>query len=277
MEEIKLFDETPDNKPAPKKRKGLKIAAIILFVISVLFCWAPLIGVILCIVSLILNILTVTKKQGKHIALIVLSAVFLVIALIISIAILSNTANSNVKDYAIKTISQRYNGTPSESSSLKSEKVDEDTYRVTGDMMLTKINYTEQTESVYRVQVDCTIYHPKDDSSVFELLENSSVIDKDPVTKKTLPAAITKIDKKKAVKEAERYFHETVKLKNEASYVLNDSTVSAYYMESGMISVTVVLDYSAQNSFGGMVRNDYMIVMWYSDGDYSFVGGTELS
>lgn len=68
-------------------------------------------------------------------------------------------------------------------------------------------------------------------------------------------------------------FHAEVTLKNEASFVLNDSKVTyidSYEGNDNLALVTVVLDYSAQNGFDGMNRDTYTVKMIfrYSDGTY---------
>lgn len=69
-------------------------------------------------------------------------------------------------------------------------------------------------------------------------------------------------------------FHSEVALKNEASFVLNDSTVSIQKDCNGeeeACPVTVYLDYSAQNGFGGMVRDTYKVELIFNHvtGKYS--------
>ncbi len=68
-------------------------------------------------------------------------------------------------------------------------------------------------------------------------------------------------------------FHSEVTLKNEQSFVLNDSKVTyvtPYNDNENLALVTVVLDYSAQNGFGGMNRDTYTVklIFRYSDGSY---------
>ena len=266
------------NAPASRKQKGCKIASILLFVLGALLFWVPVVGVLLCVVALILNIL-MKKRQGKHTALIILSGFFLVIGLLITGLILSNieTVDSAVEDYAVEKLCSLYGGTLSGTPSLACETVEKDTYRVTGEMTISQIVYLKEEEHIYSVQVDCTVYHPNDGKGTFRLVKNNSAKAKEPDKVKALPAAITRISEKEAVKQAEKFFHNQVKLKNEASYVLNDSIVTASYTSSGEISVVVVLDYSAQNSFGGMTRNGYKVEMLFGNGKYRFVKGTKLS
>ncbi len=76
-----------------------------------------------------------------------------------------------------------------------------------------------------------------------------------------------------ATEKALEIFHKEVTLKNEASFVLNDSKVTyvdSYEGNDNLALVTVVLDYSAQNGFGGMNRDTYTVKMIfrYSDGTY---------
>lgn len=62
-------------------------------------------------------------------------------------------------------------------------------------------------------------------------------------------------------------FHDKVKLKNESSFVLNDSEVYSSEYNKGekkFAKVTVYLDYSAENGFGGMNRKDYTVYLIYN-------------
>lgn len=74
-----------------------------------------------------------------------------------------------------------------------------------------------------------------------------------------------------ATAAAEVVFHEEVQLKNEASYVLNDSKViydeaTPYKGIEGSPNrlVWVTLDYSAQNGFGGLNRETYVVEMIFN-------------
>lgn len=70
--------------------------------------------------------------------------------------------------------------------------------------------------------------------------------------------------KEEATEVAEYVFHQNVQLKNEESYILNDSDVK-YDMDlmndenSTYTTVKVVLDYSAQNGFGGYARKKFVV------------------
>lgn len=90
-----------------------------------------------------------------------------------------------------------------------------------------------------------------------------------------------KVYKNEATAAAEVVFHEEVKLKNEASYVLNDSEVlwqTTPYKDvenSPWRLVTVTLDYSAENGFGGTNRETYVVEMLFdiTDGTYHRIDG----
>jgi len=76
-----------------------------------------------------------------------------------------------------------------------------------------------------------------------------------------------------ATEAALQVFHDEVNLKNEDSFVLNDSKVTyqnSYNGNDNLALVTVVLDYSAQNGFGGMNRDTYTVklVFNYAHGTY---------
>ena len=88
------------------------------------------------------------------------------------------------------------------------------------------------------------------------------------------------IYKNEATAAAEVVFHEEVALKNESSFILNDSDVTyltePYNDNDNLRLVTVVLDYSAQNGLGGYNRNDYRIKLIFdtSTGKYYRLNGT---
>ena len=83
-----------------------------------------------------------------------------------------------------------------------------------------------------------------------------------------------------ATSAAEVVFHENVALKNEESFVINDSDVTysttPYNGKEKFRLVTVVMDYSAQNGFGGMSREDYTIQILFNveNGEYYRLDGT---
>ncbi len=83
-----------------------------------------------------------------------------------------------------------------------------------------------------------------------------------------------------ATAAAEVVFHEEVKLKNEASFVINESKVTyfndAYKNNEDLRLVTVVIDYSAQNSMGGMTRDSYTVKILFNvkNGNYYRLDGS---
>lgn len=82
-----------------------------------------------------------------------------------------------------------------------------------------------------------------------------------------------KVYKNEATDKAVEIFHSEVQLKNEASFVLNDSNVTyvdSYNGNDNLALVTVVLDYSAENGFGGTNRSTYTVqlVFNYESGTY---------
>ena len=80
-----------------------------------------------------------------------------------------------------------------------------------------------------------------------------------------------------AIKAAIVVFHENVELKNEASFVVNDSKVICLDDNaSENKKVTVILDYSSQNGFGGMNRQSYTITMIFdpTSGSYYRLDGS---
>lgn len=82
-----------------------------------------------------------------------------------------------------------------------------------------------------------------------------------------------KVYKDEATNAALTVFHDEVSLKNESSFALNDSKVTYqdnYNDNPNLALVTVVLDYSAQNGFGGMNRDTYTVklIFTYSSGTY---------
>ncbi len=82
------------------------------------------------------------------------------------------------------------------------------------------------------------------------------------------PDAKFEIYTDEATKAAEVIFHEEVALKNEASFVINDSDVTyltePYNGKENLRLVTVILDYSAQNGFGGNNREDYTVEILFN-------------
>ena len=90
--------------------------------------------------------------------------------------------------------------------------------------------------------------------------------------------------KDQATAAAEVVFHEEVQLKNEASYVLNDSDVTYQRTPYNDVEgspyrlVWVKLDYSAQNGFGGLNREVYTVEMIFdtSSGAYFRIGDKSL-
>ena len=86
------------------------------------------------------------------------------------------------------------------------------------------------------------------------------------------PAA-NKVYKDVATEAALQVFHNEVNLKNESSFVLNDSKVTYvdnYNDNPNLALVTVVLDYSAQNGFGGMNRDTYTVKLIYTYSSNSY-------
>ncbi len=96
------------------------------------------------------------------------------------------------------------------------------------------------------------------------------------------PAAEFEVYTDDATKAAEIVFHEEVALKNENSFVINDSDVTyltePYNGKENLRLVTVVIDYSAQNGFGGSNRNDYTIKILFNieNGNYYRLDGTVI-
>ncbi len=86
-----------------------------------------------------------------------------------------------------------------------------------------------------------------------------------------------------ATKAAEVVFHEEVALKNESSFVLNDSKVTyltePYNGHENLRLVFVEIDYSAQNGFGGMNRESYTveILFNYENGEYYRLDGSHIN
>lgn len=82
-----------------------------------------------------------------------------------------------------------------------------------------------------------------------------------------------KVYKNEATDKAVEIFHSEVQLKNEASFLLNDSNVTyvdSYNGNDNLALVTVLLDYSAENGFGGTNRSTYTVqlVFNYESGTY---------
>lgn len=93
------------------------------------------------------------------------------------------------------------------------------------------------------------------------------------------PSWVTSDD---ATKAAVVVFHENVHLKNEDSFVLNGSKVYSddepYEGYDNLRLVNVVLDYSAQNGFGGNNRKTYTVTMYFNTATnhYYRIDGTQI-
>lgn len=80
---------------------------------------------------------------------------------------------------------------------------------------------------------------------------------------------------KDAVDAAINAFHDTIKLKNEDSFVINNTQViEGPADENGIEKIFVKIDYSAQNGFGGYNRENKTIVLEYNteSGEYTYSG-----
>lgn len=269
---------------AEKSRKGLRVASIVLLVLGIVLCWVPVVGLICCVLSLVF--IAKAKKKGQvkkkvlYILHIVASVVILLFALVLTfnpLRSVNSVIEENAEEYAIRRICTKFGGTVSGSPELTTKKTGEDTYQVAGEMLITKIDYSAGQENTYKVVVDCDINCKNDGNREYTISRNDSIIQDAPVETKPLPEAITKIDTQKATEEAEKVFHEKVQLKNENSYVLNDSTVTASYTKTGKIEVSVLLDYSAQNGLGGMNRNTYRVEFSFYDGEFHYRSATPVS
>lgn len=68
-------------------------------------------------------------------------------------------------------------------------------------------------------------------------------------------------------------FHSNVKLKNEESFKVNTYSIGKndnYNGNDNLVLYTVTIDYSAQNGFGGYVREDYTVELEYNKETESF-------
>ena len=95
-------------------------------------------------------------------------------------------------------------------------------------------------------------------------------------------AGPSRVTSDNATKAAIVVFHENVHLKNEDSFVLNGSEVYSddepYAGYDNLRLVNVILDYSAQNGFGGNNRTTYTVAMYFntSTNHYYRVDGTQI-
>lgn len=84
-----------------------------------------------------------------------------------------------------------------------------------------------------------------------------------------------KVTPEVAKDRAVEFFHDEVKLKDESSFVLNDwdcfISEDPYQHDVNKQAVSVVLDYSARNGFGGMTRNAYTITMIHNKTNGTFL------
>ena len=70
-----------------KKGKGFAIAALVLGICALVFCWVPVLNWILAILAVVFGIIALVKKATKGMAItgLVLGAVSIIIAFIISV------------------------------------------------------------------------------------------------------------------------------------------------------------------------------------------------
>ncbi|RGE24281.1 DUF4190 domain-containing protein [Leucobacter sp. wl10] len=92
---------------APAQSKGLAIAALVLGIVSLVFCWIPAIGIIAGVVGLILGIIALRKRQSKGMSLTgiitgALGIVASIIILIVSIMIIGAAMNQLQNDPSLQ-------------------------------------------------------------------------------------------------------------------------------------------------------------------------------
>ena len=263
--------------PVEKRLQRDTLVPTILLILGIVLCWVPVVGAGLCVSSLILRSKSKKKglveKQGKHTILLIITSIVLVIALIapcITIAIfaskVSNDKTPQVKEYVENRVANHYDGAKCNSSNL-SVKEEGNTFYVTGKATIYIEDYATLKKETYKVSVDFVIAASEENENL-SVKSDNSVYPNTPDDVSTIPEAIDQINTKTATEKAEEEFHKRVQLKNEDSYTLNDTKVTAEYKEDGSIYITVRLDYSAQNGFGGMNRESYTVYLLYSNGQY---------
>ncbi len=77
----------------------------------------------------------------------------------------------------------------------------------------------------------------------------------------------------RACNEAVEVFHDEVKLKNEASFVANSFNIQEYDVmgNENLTTYKITIDYSAENGFGGMVRDTYEVTLTYDSEKDEFI------
>ena len=269
MEENQSIKEINQNT---SKGKGFRIASIIFLVLGIVLCWLPVGGFIFGVLSIVFSVIAKKKGNTKTVLFvlhIVASAVFLIVATISLLLFTSGslkTVSSVVEDYAAKSVCAEYKGNISGTPKLTSKKTDEDVYHVSGEMYISKINYSEEKENIYKVTVDCDINYDYDTKEK-SVISSNNVIENTPTKTQALPPAIDKIDKEEAIEEAKNALREKGKLQDDDSYVLLDSTVTAGYEETG-IKVIVSLKY--QNKKDSAKEDRYSVTFLFYDGEYHY-------
>ncbi|RII41681.1 hypothetical protein DWB68_11560 [Galactobacter valiniphilus] len=105
--------------PAPRPGNGFGIAALVLGIVALVFCWVPVFGLGLGVLALVLGIVGVLQKQRPHgtsIAGIVMGAVAVVVGVIIMV--LAAMVVSKVEEQSNKEFSVAYSATADGQASL---------------------------------------------------------------------------------------------------------------------------------------------------------------
>ena len=196
---------------------------------------------------------TTTKKFPIAICsiCILLSVLFLMSSCCCGLQTVNDARIEDVEEYLMR----KYDEVGS-TSELEATETSEGKYSVTGIVYVYNYNFGTQVKEAIRCDVDFKFEEVNDS---YKMVSSNIRETKDPSKNGVLPSAISKVDKEKALAEAESELKS--RLKNPSSYQRHNYTVTAKYDKYGDIEVTVRIDYSAQNGFGGMNRDVYIVYL----------------
>ena len=162
-----------------------------------------------------------------------------------------STVEDGRKEDVEEYLAQKYDEVGS-TSELEVKEISDGMWSVTGPIYVYRYNFGTQVKEAIRCDVD---FRFKEENSSYTMVSQNIKETKDPSKNGSVPSAISKIDTEEALEKAEKELKS--RLKNPSSYQRHDYTVTAKYDSDGDINVTVMIDYSAQNGFGGMNRELY--------------------
>ena len=169
------------------------------------------------------------------------------------------TVADGLKEDVEKYLAQEYDEVGS-TSELEVHEISDGMWSVTGPIYVYRYNFGTQVKEAFICDVD---FRFKEENSSYTMVSQNIKETEAPSKNGSLPSAISKVNKKNALKVAE----ETLKsgLNNPDSYKRHDYTIGASYKDNGDILVTVIIDFSAENIYGGMVRHNFNCYITYDE------------